>query len=84
MSVKSWVKERLGLGVFLDHLIPSHANDPTYVIGGSIVILGILQGITGVLLQQFYNPMPNQNAAYASVQFITSVTLWNFVRNLHY
>lgn len=84
MSVKTWVKERLGLGFFLDHLIPSHANDPTYVIGGSIVVLGIVQGVTGVLLQQFYHPMPDQDAAYASMQFIASVPLWNFMRNLHY
>ncbi len=84
MSTSSWIRERLGLGVFLDHLIPSHANHPTYVIGGSIVVLGILQGMTGVLLQQFYHPMPDQNAAYASMQFISSVPLWNFMRNLHY
>ena len=48
------------------------------------MVLGILQGVTGVLLQQFYHPMPDQNAAYASVQYIASIPLWNFVRNLHY
>ena len=48
------------------------------------MVLGILQGITGILLQQFYHPMPDSNAAYASVQYMTSVPLWNFVRNLHY
>lgn len=48
------------------------------------MVLGILQGITGVLLQQFYHPMPDQLAAYASVQYMVSVPLWNFVRNLHY
>lgn len=84
MKVTSWLKDRLGLGYFLDHLIPAHANGPTYVIGGSVVVLGILQGITGVLLQQFYHPMPDQSAAYASVQYMVSVPLWNFVRNLHY
>ncbi|MDV3277189.1 MAG: cytochrome b N-terminal domain-containing protein [Nitrososphaerales archaeon] len=84
LGVASWLKDRLGLGSFFDHLIPAHANGPTYVIGGSVVVLGILQGVTGVLLQQFYHPMPNQNAAYASVQYIASVPLWNFVRNLHY
>lgn len=48
------------------------------------MVLGIVQGITGVVLQQFYRPMPDQNAAYVSVRYITSVPLWNFVRNLHY
>ena len=84
MSIISWIKQRSGAGVFLDHLIPNHANDPTYVVGGSIVVLGILQGITGVLLQQFYHPMPDENAAYGSVQYITSVPVWSVVRNLHY
>lgn len=84
MGIVSWLKDRLGLGFFLDHLIPSHANSWTYTIGGSIVVLALLEGITGVLLQQFYHPMPDQNAAYASVQYIVSVPLWNFVRNLHY
>ncbi len=80
----SWLKGRLGLGSFLDHLIPAHANNPTYVIGGSIVVLGLVQGITGVLLQQFYHPAPDANAAYNTVKFITDTTPWNFVRNLHY
>lgn len=84
MSVLSWIKQRTAAGAFLDHLIPAHANDPTYVIGGSVVVLGILQGITGILLQQFYHPMPDQNAAYSSVQYITSLSVWNFIRNLHY
>ena len=65
-------------------MIPKHANSPTYVIGGSVVVLGILQAITGVLLQQFYHPMPDENAAYGSIQFIIGIPLWNFVRNLHY
>lgn len=84
MTARSWIKDRTGLGVVVDHLIPKHANGPTFVIGGSVVVLGILQGITGVLLQQFYHPMPDSNAAYASIQYITTVSLWNFVRNLHY
>ena len=84
MSVTSWLKDRLGLGFFLDHLIPHHANSPTYVIGGSLIVLGILQGITGILLQQFYHPMPDENAAYASMKYIIGVPLWNYMRNIHY
>lgn len=84
LGVTSWLTDRLGLGFFLDHLIPLHANGWTYVIGGSVVVLGILQGITGVLLQQFYHPMPDQSVAFTSVQYITTVPLWNYVRNLHY
>ncbi len=80
----AWVKGRLGLGSFMDHLIPSHANSATYVIGGSIVVLGLVQGITGILLQQFYHPTPDANAAYNTVRFITDTFPWSFARALHY
>lgn len=83
-EMRSWIKGRLGLSSLLDHLIPTHANSPTYVIGGSIMVLGLVQGITGLLLQQFYHPAPDANAAYATVQFIRGDPLWNFARNLHY
>jgi len=84
MALQTWIRERFGLVALLDHLIPSHANSPTYVLGGVVVVLGLIQGITGILLQQFYHPTPDENAAYVSVQFIRSVPLWSFVRNLHY
>ena len=84
MPLSSWLKDRLGLGSLLDHRIPLHANGATYVIGGSLLVLGLAQGITGILLQQFYHPTPGAQAAYESVQYIMSVPLWDFVRNLHY
>ncbi len=80
----SWARGRLGLGALLDHMIPSHANGPTYVIGGSVVVLGLVQGITGILLQQFYHPAPDPGAAYGTVQFISQTEPWAFFRNLHY
>ncbi len=83
-KLDSWIRQRLGLGSLLDHLVPAHANSPLYVIGGSVVVLGIVQGITGILLQQFYHPTPDANAAYSTVQYITGIALWNLVRNLHY
>ena len=48
------------------------------------MVLGLVQGMTGVLLQQFYHPSPDANAAYATVQFIQNNAPWNYVRNLHY
>lgn len=84
MSLWSQLKSRLGLPALLDHMIPKHANSPAYVLGGTVVVLGIVQGVTGVLVQQFYHPAEDAGAAYRSVQYIASVSLWNFVRNLHY
>lgn len=84
MSIASWFKNRLGMGPILDHLIPDHANTLSFVLGGIILVLGLAQGITGILLQQVYEPMPDENAAYSSVLYMTQHHLWNFVRNMHY
>lgn len=72
------------MGPILDHLIPSHANIFPFVLGGIVLVLGVVQGITGMLLQQVYEPMPHENAGYASVLYLTQHHLWNFIRNIHY
>lgn len=84
MNITSWFYSRLALGPILDHLIPNHGNSLPYVLGGIIMVLGVVQGITGILLQQVYEPMPRESAAYSSVLYMTQHHLWNFIRNMHY
>lgn len=84
MKITSWFYSRLALGPILDHLIPNHGNSLPYVLGGIIMVLGVVQGITGILLQQVYEPMPRESAAYSSVLYMTQHHLWNFIRNMHY
>ena len=84
MTLTSWIKDRFGLETLLDHLIPQHSNSPTHVIGGTVLILGIIQGITGIILQQFYHPMPDTSTAYLTTKFIINNPLLNFIRNMHY
>ena len=78
----SVVRERLALDA-LDYAIPPDANRLAYMLGGLTFFGIILLIVTGVLLDQYYNPTPA--GAHDSVLFImTRVTLGNWVRGLHY
>src|SRR5919108_2583483 len=82
---QSFLQTRLGWNKIFDHPIPKHANDVTYTLGGTIIVLGIVQLITGVILQQFYIPDSSTiPGAYESVAQIAKSFDLMFVRNLHY
>lgn len=83
VTVLSWLKERLGWGVILDHKVPKHSNDFGYCLGGLTLSAIVVLAVTGVILEQFYHPAPDE--AYATVDFvITQVPAGAFVRNLHF
>ncbi len=84
MKESSFLNSRLGWIRIFSHPVPKHANKFSYVLGGTLIILGIVQGITGVMLQQVYTPDPNLGGAYDSLLFITSSASFAFIRNLHY
>lgn len=81
---EGFLDTRLGWNKIFGHRIPKHANDPTYTLGGMIIFLGIVQVITGVILQQFYIPHSIAPGAYESVVQIAKNVDLSFVRNLHY
>lgn len=81
---KSFLNSRLGWNRIFQHPVPAHANNFAYTIGGTLIVLGILQGITGVILQQFYNPMPEVGGAYDSVVTMMNSSEISFIRSLHY
>jgi len=76
------VDERLGITA-LEYPVPEHANNLAWSLGGITAgALGILI-ITGVILVQFYSPVPE--SANASVRHIvTGVWGGSFVRGLHF
>src|SRR5919197_451522 len=79
------LETRLGWNKLFSYPIPKHANEVTYTLGGTIVVLGIVQLITGVILQQFYIPSSSSTpGAYESVTQIANSANLGFVRNLHY
>src|SRR5919108_1979972 len=82
---RSFIESRLGWSKIFDYPIPKHANEVTYTLGGTIIVLGIVQLITGIILQQFYIPNSNiYRGAYESVSEIANNVDLGFVRNLHY
>ncbi len=83
-NVKNFLNSRLEWDKIFQHSVPAHANSFVYTIGGTLIALGILQGITGVILQQFYNPMPGAGGAYDSVVTMMNSAEISFIRSLHY
>ena len=81
-GLRATLRERLGLQA-LDYPIPPSANQIRYMLGGLTFVGIIVLIITGLFLDQFYNPSPL--AAHDSVLYImTRVRLGNWVRSLHY
>lgn len=76
------VRERLALHG-LDYPIAPSANRLAYMLGGLTLFGILLLIVTGILLDQYYNPTPL--AAHDSIVYImTRVPLGNWIRGLHY
>jgi len=81
----SWLERRTRLGpvirASLHVRIPMSAR--TYYFGGIALFLFGIQVVTGTLLSLYYKPTPE--AAYESVQFITSdITFGWLIRSIHH
>jgi ubiquinol-cytochrome c reductase cytochrome b subunit len=81
-----WLDKRLGIsGVFLPllhHPIPRSVNW-WYVFGSSLLVVFVIQVVTGVALAFSYVPSPDN--AYQSIDFITHDATWgHVVRGIHY
>ncbi|HET7399393.1 MAG TPA: cytochrome b N-terminal domain-containing protein [Intrasporangium sp.] len=76
------IDERLGITA-LEYPVPEHANNVAWSLGGVTAFAFGLLVVTGVLLVQFYAPVPE--AANQSVRDLSS-QVWGmrFVRGLHY
>ena len=76
------VDERLGVKA-LQHPVPEHANTLGWSLGGLTAASLLVLVVTGIVLAQFYDQMPE--AANASVrEIVTGVWAGRFVRGLHY
>jgi quinol-cytochrome oxidoreductase complex cytochrome b subunit len=76
------VDERLGIKA-LEYPVPEHANSLSWSLGGvTAFAFGILV-VTGVLLVQFYSPVP-ESANQSVRDMVTDVWGMRFVRSLHF
>lgn len=76
------VDERLGLSA-LQYPVPEHANNLAWSLGGLTAISLVVLIVTGIVLTQFFNPMPEQ--ANASVRQIAN-DVWSgqLLRGVHF
>ena len=80
--VMNAIDERLGIRA-LEYPVPEHANKLAWSLGGVTAAAFLILIVTGVILVQFYNPVPE--AANGSVRnTITDVWGGRFVRALHF
>ena len=76
------VDERLGIKA-LAYPVPEHANKLAWSLGGVTAVALVILIVTGVILVQFYNPVPE--AANGSVRnIVTHVWGGRFIRSLHF
>jgi quinol-cytochrome oxidoreductase complex cytochrome b subunit len=76
------VDDRLGIKA-LEYPVPEHANKLAWSLGGvTAAAFGILI-VTGILLVQFYNPMP-ETANQSLRDMVTDIWGMGFVRALHF
>jgi len=81
----TWLDERLGLtGIYravLDRKTPM--VNWWFTLGSATLFLGIVQGVTGILLTAYYVPHPDQ--AYSSINYIMrEVSFGWLIRGIHH
>jgi quinol-cytochrome oxidoreductase complex cytochrome b subunit len=82
----AWVNNRFGAEELMEdqfnRIVPIHATNYIYCLGGIAFVLFILLAITGILLAVYYQPTPDQ--AYQSVLNIsTHVQFGWWLRSIH-
>ncbi len=76
------IDERLGIRA-LEYPVPEHGNKLAWSLGGVTAVSLLILIVTGVILVQFYNPVPE--AANDSVRnLVTDVWGGGFVRGVHF
>jgi ubiquinol-cytochrome c reductase cytochrome b subunit len=76
------VDDRLGIKA-LEYPVPEHANNLAWSLGGVTAAAFGLLVATGVLLVQFYDPVP-ESANQSLRDMVTDIWGMGFVRSLHY
>ena len=84
-SIFTWLDERLGLTEIYDTILDRKVPKVNwwFTLGSASLFLGLLQGITGMMLSVYYVPTPDH--AYDSITYImTGVQFGWLIRGLHH
>jgi len=76
------IDERLGIRA-LEYPVPEHANNLAWSLGGITAFAFGLLIVTGILLAQFYSPVP-ETANQSVRDMVTDIWGMRFVRALHF
>ncbi len=76
------IDDRLGITA-LEYPVPEHANNLAWSLGGVTAVAFGIMVVTGILLVQFYDPMP-ETANQSLRDMVTSIWGMGFVRALHF
>jgi quinol-cytochrome oxidoreductase complex cytochrome b subunit len=76
------IDDRMGISA-LSYQVPEHANRIAWTLGGITAISLVLLIVTGVVLVQFYSPIP-ESANQSVRDIVTQVWGGSFVRGLHF
>jgi quinol-cytochrome oxidoreductase complex cytochrome b subunit len=84
-TIFSWLDERLGLNEIYDSILDRKVPKVNwwFTLGSATLFLGLMQGLTGILLSVYYVPTPDH--AYDSVNYImTEVQFGWLIRGMHH
>lgn len=76
------IDDRLGIKA-LEYPVPEHANNLAWSLGGVTAVAFGIMIVTGILLVQFYDPMP-ETANQSLRDMVTQIWGMGFVRALHF
>lgn len=76
------IDDRLGISA-LEYPVPEHANNLAWSLGGVTAASLVILIVTGVVLVQFYSPVP-ESANESVRHIVTSVWSGRFVRGVHF
>ena len=84
-TIGNWLDDRLGWKTIWQTVFVRKVPKVNwfYTLGSATLFVGMIQGVTGILLSLYYVPSPDQ--AYNSVQYITNqLPAGWFIRGLHH
>ena len=89
-KVLTWFDDRAGwnrpIRALLKYPVPEHAHkNPMFAMGSMLMILFLIQAVTGALMAFYYDPSPEEGGAYQSVDYIQYTLRFGWlVRGVHH
>jgi len=80
--IVDWIDSRFGFSRTILRPAPRYSLSPTYWLGAIAFVVFLLQGVTGILMMQYYVPSPDK-AYESTMQIVSSVSYGLFIETVH-